>query len=196
MARVALEAEAGLEAARSAALRAHRDVQGAMQKAGSARHLLAQSKQEILGFSMQGTRSSQGAQSSHGPAQGPRVLEIPQWLQLDALMAMRQQGLCWQEVLRNLGLGPGLQIGELPIHLGQHLPGHLLAKLETAFAIQQGGPLQLNLPRVPDAQPGSRVEEADSPQSMDHTGSQAQQGQDSESTQERSFTSKVIFKMG
>ena len=108
MARVTLEAEAGLEAARSAALRAHRDVQGAMQKAGSARNLLAQSKQELLGLPLQG---SQGSQSSHGPAQGAMVLEIPQWLQLDALMTMRQQGLCWQEVLRNLGLGPGLHLG-------------------------------------------------------------------------------------
>ena len=196
MARVALEAEAGLEAARSAALRAHRDVQGAMQKAGSARNLLAQSKQELLGLPLQGPQGSQGSQSSHGPAQGAMVLEIPQWLQLDALMSMRQQGLCWQEVLRNLGLGPGLQLGERPIHLGQHIPDHLLDKLETAFALQQGVPLQLNLPRVPDAQPGSQVEEADSPQSMDHSGSQAQPGQDSESTQERSCTSKVVFKMG
>ena len=111
-------------------------------------------------------------------------------------MAVRQQGLCWQEVLRNLGLGQGLQIGELPIHLGQHIPDHLLAKLETAFAIQQGGPLQLDLPRVPDAQAASQLEEADSPQSMEHSSPQAQPGPGSESTQDRFCTWKVGSKKG
>ena len=124
MARVAGEAEAALEAARTASLRAHREVQGAMAKAGSARSLLAQAKQEMLGS------AAQGSQGSQGQSQGIQAdQDIPEWLQLDTLVGMRLEGICWQEVLRRLGMGPGLQIGEMPIRLGQQIPNHLMMRL-------------------------------------------------------------------
>ena len=155
MARVAGEAEAALQGARTAALRAQREVQGAMAKVGSARTLLAQTNQELLGS------ASQGAQ---GQVQGTQAQEIPEWLQLETLLSMREEGICWQEVLRRLGMGPGLQIGEAPVMLGQQIPRHLMMRLDIAYALQQGVPIHLSIPRVPQSQStGSQMVE-DAPQ--------------------------------